>query len=165
MGKLWGCHSPATAVVLTGSSTAPGVPWQGQDPVGSQGDRDNPSAHEKHPEEEYFPAEPRCCQSWQMNNLSDPGRYKPSLDPSGTLVPITLCTGGRISQVHQVPPGPSSSPRSPGTASCSSSHILHGPHPWGHLGWFGVGHSDFSPSSSPAGRTCRANDFSLNQIH
>lgn len=44
-----------------------------------------------------------------MNNLSDPGRYKPCLDPSHTLVPMAPCAGGRHLQVSQVPPGPSRS--------------------------------------------------------
>lgn len=97
LGKLRGCHS-----------------WEQHSPqsvlAGSQGDRGNALTHKKHPEEEYFPAEPHCCQSWQMNNLSDPGRHKPSLDPSPTLVSMDPCAGGGISQVPPGPPGPQALP-------------------------------------------------------
>lgn len=88
--------------------------WSPQSALGeSQSDRDSVLACERHPEEEDFPAEPRCCLSWQMNNLSDTRRYKSCLDPSHTLVPIIPCAGGRHLQVPQVIPGPSRSPQVP----------------------------------------------------
>lgn len=127
--------------------------WSPQSALGeSQSDRDSVLACERHPEEEDFPAEPRCCLSWQMDNLSDTRRYKSCLDPSHTLVPIIPCAGGRHLQVPQVIPGPQALPAAaPGTFYMAQ------------LGLFRASHSDFSPCSSPA--AFRDNSFSSNQTH
>lgn len=89
----------------------------------------------------------------EIHTLSEPLSHALSPQPS-------LCWGRH-------PPG---LPRSPGTASCSSKHFLHCPHPSSQLGLFLSATLTSVPSGqrgswSVAGTIFRANDFYLNQIH